>query len=189
MQTFFEYIPDETARKLIASLESLMEETPLDRITTSDILEHSGVSRSTFYRRYRDKYDLLTKNYQILLDATLGQIQDGLSYKESFFRLYGALRSRPSFFRNALSYSGPNSLREYIFQQSYRSFEHLLRRQELDMDSPFYQLLLRGYIEGALEVTCVWVENGMQEPLDFLFRVSYELMPHEIQIQLALSYL
>lgn len=37
----------------------LMKKRPIDQITTSDIIEHSGLSRSTFYRCFRDKYDII----------------------------------------------------------------------------------------------------------------------------------
>ena len=189
MSGFFEYIQDETAEKLALALAELMETESFDKITTSEILEQSGVSRSTFYRRYRDKYDLLTSNYQQLLDETLGKIAEGLSFKESFFRLYEALKAHPSFFKNALSSDEPNGLKQYIFRKSYETYDQLLKKQGIDTDSTYYRWLLTGYLKGALEVTCIWVEQDMKEPIDFLFHVSYELIPHEIQIHLALAYM
>lgn len=36
----------------------------LDDVTIADILEQSGVSRSTFYRHFTDKYDLMSQFYQ-----------------------------------------------------------------------------------------------------------------------------
>ena len=188
-QGFFEYITDPVASKLAEALACLMETQPFDKISTSDILKRSGVSRSTFYRKYRDKYDLLTNNYQLLLDATLGMIPKGWSYKKSFFQLYRALLGHPSFFKNALASREPNGLRNYILQQSYEIFSFLLQAQGVDMEDEYYRLLLRGYVEGALEVTCIWVQQGMKMPLEKLFQISFELMPHEIQTHVALYYM
>ena len=188
-QGFFEYIQDPLARKLAESLAVLMETQSFDKISTSDILRQSGVSRSTFYRKYRDKYDLLTNNYQILLNESIGKIQQGLSYKASFFKLYKALQGYPSFFKNALASREPNGLRNYILRQSYDIFSYLLRKQGIDMEDEYYKLLVMGYLEGALEATCVWVQQGMKMPLEKLFRISYELMPHEIQTRVALFYM
>ena len=188
-QGFFEYIKDPSARRLAEALAYLMETQAFDKISTSDILKQSGVSRSTFYRKYRDKYDLLTNNYQLLLDETLGMIPKGLSYKKCFFQLYKALLGYPSFFKNALSSREPNGLRNYIFRQSCEVFSFLLREQGIDMEDEYYQLLVRGYIEGALEVTCIWVQQGMKTPLEKLFRITFELMPHEIQTCLAMYYM
>ncbi|MBQ6322611.1 MAG: TetR/AcrR family transcriptional regulator C-terminal domain-containing protein [Lachnospiraceae bacterium] len=186
---FFDYIEDPVSRKLMNALERMMQKRFFDDISVTDILKESGISRSTFYRRYRDKYDLLNQNYQILLNHTLMQIPAGMSYKQSFYTLYNALKSYPAFFKNALSSREDDGLRSYIFKTCYQIFDELMRKQGLDMDSVYYRMLLTGYLRGSLEITCIWVEDGMKEPLDELFRISYELMPHEIRTQLALSYM
>ena len=186
---FFDYIEDPVSKKLMEAMEQLMKKNSFDSISMSDILKLSGVSRSTFYRRYADKYDLLNQNYQKLLDRTLMQISVGMSYKKCFFALYSALKSYPAFFKNALGSNEKDGLKSYIFTVSYKVFDELMRRQGLDMDSVYNRLLLIGYLSGSLEVTCIWAERGMKEPLEQLFRVSYELMPHEIRTHLALSYM
>ena len=189
MEGFFAYLKDPMARKLAEALAKLMEKQPFDDITTSGILEEAKVSRSTFYRRYHDKYDLLTRNYQEHLDETICRIPDGKSFREAFFSLYQALKGYPSFFRNALASNEPNGLKNYIAVRSYEMYDTILRRQGLDMDSTYYKLLLTGYIKGSLEVTYIWVEQGMNEPIDLIFRISYELLPHEFQVHLALFYM
>lgn len=40
---------------------SLLEKKDFDKITASDIIRVSGVNRSTFYRHYVDKYDILDR--------------------------------------------------------------------------------------------------------------------------------
>jgi len=186
---FFEYIGDSVSRRLIETLDQIMQKKPFDDITMTDILVQSGVSRSTFYRKYRDKYDLLNKNYQKLLDQTLLKIPEGMSYKKSFFALYNALRSCPAFFKNALSSNDTEGLKSYIFTAAYNIFSDLMRQQGLDMDTVHNRMLLIGYLSGSLEVTCIWAQMGMKESLDELFRISYELMPHEIRTLLAIAYM
>ena len=72
----FQYIKDPVALSLTNGLARCMVHAKFDDIRTSDILEESGVSRSTFYRHYRDKYDMVNSNYQVLLDETLGSIEE-----------------------------------------------------------------------------------------------------------------
>ena len=189
MNAYLEYISDPTDRKLTLALISLVENRSLDEVSMSDILREAGVSRSTFYRRYRDKYDLLNKNYQCLLDNTINRIASGFSYKKAFFALYGALREYPAFFRNALSSNDPNGLKEYIYRESCRMYHELLSAEGFDMKSPYNELLLTGYIRGALEVTCEWAASGKDLPLEMLFEISYELIPHQIQRCLATHYM
>ena len=49
-----------TAREyLIATAKEFMSTKNLDQISVAEILEASGVSRTTFYKHFRDKQDLV----------------------------------------------------------------------------------------------------------------------------------
>ena len=184
-----EHITDPVEKKLTAALMELMEKLPIDKIPTSQILKRAGVGRSTFYRRYRDKYDLLNSSYQHILDFTLFRVTGGTSYKEAFFNLYGVLKECPSFIKNALSSTDTNGLRNYIYRQSYAFFSEMMGTQGIDMTDAYNHLLLTGYITGTLEVTCIWVQNGMKESLETLFSLNYQLMPETIRTCITLYYM
>ena len=49
-----------TYRKIVSTLEELMETTPFDSITVHDLCESAEIRRATFYKHYNDKYDLLS---------------------------------------------------------------------------------------------------------------------------------
>ena len=48
-----------TKRALEASLKELLRHKPLDKITVSDLTDHCGVNRMTFYYHFKDIYDLV----------------------------------------------------------------------------------------------------------------------------------
>ena len=48
-----------TKRALEASLKELLHHKPLDKITVSDLTDHCGVNRMTFYYHFKDIYDLV----------------------------------------------------------------------------------------------------------------------------------
>lgn len=49
-----------TAREILAqSLRELAKTRPIDAITVRDITENCGYSTATFYRQFKDKYDLI----------------------------------------------------------------------------------------------------------------------------------
>ena len=177
----FTFIEDETARRLALTLSQLLETETMDQITTSRIIELSGVSRSTYYRRYSDKYDLLNRLYQRLLDDTIMRVSLQYSFREAFFDLYHTLQAYPVFFRNALASNEPASLRFYIFNRCYEMYDRIMRGAGMDMDQAYYRLLLTGYLHGTLEVTCIWASKGMKEDLELLYRITCRLMPEEMQ--------
>ena len=47
-----------TKRALAASFKELLAQKPFNKITISDITEHCGVNRMTFYYHFHDIYDL-----------------------------------------------------------------------------------------------------------------------------------
>ena len=189
MNTLITFIENTTDRVMAEAMLSLMEKESIDELSPSRIIEASGISRSTFYRRYKDKYDLLNQIYQWLLDGTMMKVPGGSSFKNAFYILYETLRAYPVFFRNALSSCEPNALRWYILDRIYEMYEQILRAEGIDMSRPYYQLLITGFLNGAMELTCRWAQNGMKEDIDLLYRINFDLMPNEIQRIMALGYL
>ena len=53
-----------TARELLAeSFRELAASKPVDKITVPNIIENCGYSKTTFYRLFNDKYDLMAWDY------------------------------------------------------------------------------------------------------------------------------
>lgn len=55
---------DKTKEMLAGSFYKLAMQKAFDRITIQDIVSNCGMSSSTFYRHFRDKYDLVTWIYK-----------------------------------------------------------------------------------------------------------------------------
>lgn len=50
---------DSMERQLADALKRLVLTQPFEKITIADLVEETGVARSTFYNHFQDKYDLL----------------------------------------------------------------------------------------------------------------------------------
>ncbi len=48
---------DETRYLFASAIKELIKENPLDKITVTDIVLKAGMTRQTFYRYFKDKYD------------------------------------------------------------------------------------------------------------------------------------
>jgi AcrR family transcriptional regulator len=64
-----------TRQALSQALIALIQEKRYDAITVQDICDRANVGRSTFYAHYQDKDDLLTSNFQHVMES-LGQPLD-----------------------------------------------------------------------------------------------------------------
>lgn len=48
-----------TRKAIIQTFREMLEKSPLDKITVTNIIERCGINRNTFYYYFRDIYDLL----------------------------------------------------------------------------------------------------------------------------------
>lgn len=65
-----------TAREILAeSFRELAGSKPVDKITVPNIIENCGYSKTTFYRLFKDKYDLMAWDYTQKLEAIISQTE------------------------------------------------------------------------------------------------------------------
>ena len=63
-----------TAREILTeSFRELAGSKPVDKITVPEIVENCGYSKTTFYRLFKDKYDLMACDYAQRLQAIVDQ--------------------------------------------------------------------------------------------------------------------
>ena len=74
-----------TAKELLAeSFRELAEIKNIDKITVQDIVDNCGYSPATFYRHYKDKYDLIAWEYSRQTANIMDRIgEDGYEWKQT----------------------------------------------------------------------------------------------------------
>jgi len=156
-------------RKLLSNaLVDLMLEKRYDKITIQDIIDRADVGRSTFYTHFRNKEDLLTSDFEHVLDL-LGQHfnqggEGGLNYLSttSFFEhvqeqyhLYKALVKGKG--AELLFIKGHDYIRKMIEDHLT---SHFPPERIFTVPIP----LLSNYLAGGLVMLLRWwLENKMPE--------------------------
>lgn len=67
-----------TDKAISSAFLHLLEKKPFEKITVQDILDATPVSRATFYKHYRDKYEIIER-MQADLMMTYAELFDALS--------------------------------------------------------------------------------------------------------------
>ena len=73
-----------TKRTIENAMVELLMEQPFDQISTVKLAEKAGISRSSFYTHYKDKYDMI-EHYQSKLFHTFEYIFISLSFLKNIF--------------------------------------------------------------------------------------------------------
>lgn len=100
------------------AMKRLMRTTPIEKITTDRILQNAGVSRRSFYRYFKDKFDLLEWIYNYDF-CRFVDVRPEKSIWEYYPEILRSLRADPEFFGNAFSYTGQNSFRAFCFEKLF----------------------------------------------------------------------
>ncbi|MBQ3050267.1 MAG: helix-turn-helix transcriptional regulator, partial [Clostridia bacterium] len=59
----FVNMPERTRLTILHAFDRLVERVGFSKITVSMLVKEAGVSRATFYRYFKDKYDVMNYNY------------------------------------------------------------------------------------------------------------------------------
>ena len=164
-------------KRCFDALIHLMSERTLEEVAIVDILKEADISRSTFYRHYLDKYDLLNKSYEKILENTILYGGEYGNFKATFMDLYEVLQTYSAFFAHAFADKGQNSLFDYIHQKMERVYSKMLMDHGVNMHDPINIYVLQGYIHGTLQITYNWLASGAKEDIDTILQTMYKLMP------------
>lgn len=171
-------------RKFIKALISLMEYEPLDRITVTEIVEACEVTRPTFYRYFKDKYDLVNWYFDILAQKSFRQMGISLSLREGLVTKFQLMMAERIFFTSAFSSSAQNCLIDYDYECIYQFYKDVIHKKEEGLLTPEIDFLLRMYCRGSIYMTAEWTKHKMplapeeiaERLLDALPPKLYELL-------------
>ena len=108
-----------TKRALVASLKELMVEKPLDKITVTDLTEHCGVNRMTFYYHFKDIYDLV--EWACVEEATraLAGKKTYDTWQQGFLQILQSLQKDKVFYINVYHSISREYIEQYLYKLTY----------------------------------------------------------------------
>ena len=170
-----------TYNSIIDAFNRLIAEKDFNKITVEMIMEKAGVSRSTFYRYFKDKYDVMNANYKNLLDYYLDPSRS-TNYRDLCFHLFEYAQKNLAIFKNALGSTGFNSFGNYIYTYSYeKALEITKANRDGQGFTPTEELQVDVFCNGICAVYKNLVEQrykmSAQEAADAL----YEMMPESLK--------
>lgn len=105
-----------TKKMIFFALKDLVAERGFSSVSASDIIERAGVSRSTFYRCFSDKYDVANWAFKRYKNIRLQDKDQYYSFETSLRAQLLHLSENREFFAAALRYRGQNSLSDSMVE-------------------------------------------------------------------------
>lgn len=155
-----------TKNALAHSLKSLMEHTPLNKITVKHLVENCGVNRQTFYYHFQDIYALLGWIYQTEAVESLTEYRSYSTWTDGFYKIFCYIENNKTFCRNTLNSLGRTHLDVYLYEVTHNLIMGVIDElacgikvcgEDKEFVANFYTLAFTGLI-------IQWMRGNMQEP-------------------------
>jgi len=170
-----------TAREILAeSFRELAESKPVDKITVPDIIENCGYSKTTFYRLFRDKYDLMAWDYAQRLQAIVGQTErEDYEWKQILWDVAFLYNEEKDYLRNLLLHTHgyetfSRQMKQLNIEGCTRSVLVATGLKELDIRTEMY---VRTYCQGTVDLSCDWILGKVQMTPEELAAVFEDCLP------------
>ena len=171
-------------KHVISLLKVLRSKQSLDKITVTDIVKRSGMTRQTFYRYFQDKYDLVNWYFEKLADKSFRQIGNSSTLREGLIKKFTFLLNDKVFFTQAFQSKDYNNVENYDYQCILEFYENIIQKKigEIPDDIMF---LLQMYCHGSITMTVNWAVNGMKESPEVIADLLIDALPPKLELLLS----
>ncbi len=146
-----------THKLLWEALMTLMTEQEFETISVKEICDRAMVHRTTFYKHYEDKYDLLTRGMQQTHEMLLAELELVGKDASSYTQFFAHVAAHERFYRVILCGNGAGSFQARL--QNHFAESITTEMQQLEKGGQRFSVplsLLAQFYAGALLSSLTW---------------------------------
>ena len=170
-----------TTKELLAeSFREVAEHKSIDKITVRDITENCGYSPATFYRQFKDKYDLIAWDYSREVKAILSGVDGSeAEWRHALMRAAAFFEERKTYLANLFLHTGGmESFLAYMQEANYQSLKAIVDAAPGEGPAdPLTEHCLRLYVLGSVQFTCEWILGKREATAEELAAVFEQTLP------------
>lgn len=169
-----------TSKEILAeSFRELADIKPIDKITIKDIVDNCGYSPATFYRQFKDKYDLIAWDYAKEIGRIMGDIGGEEQWQKSLEDGAYYYQEHMVYLSNLLTHTnGYESFRRNMAEINYSHLkDYILRKLNVNETDHLTDFCIRLYCHGTVELTCEWILGRVKMSTEELVDVYENSLP------------
>ncbi|QIL46177.1 dihydroxyacetone kinase transcriptional activator DhaS [Vagococcus coleopterorum] len=156
-------------KKVIAySLKKVMETTPFQKVSISQIMEQAEIRRQTFYNHFQDKYELLDWIYKQEISENISDFLDYEEWDKVIYRILAYFEKNQVFYRNALAISEQNSFDQSFYSHTQGLLATIIRdiakKKNVTKDIALLAYSAEFYSHAFVGITKTWILDGCKTP-------------------------
>ncbi len=169
-----------TAKEILAeSFREMAECKTIDKITVSDIVANCGYSPATFYRNFKDKYDLIAWEHTRGVAEIMGRISDSYTWRQTLIDGAKWFYSEKEYLTNLFRHTtGQDSFIRYMTEINCDALRRQIllssKKEKLDGKEELY---IRTYCLGTVSLTCEWILGKHEATPDEIADIYVNSLP------------
>lgn len=171
---------DRMKYRLADAMKQCMKTAPVEKITVKEIVEACGITRQTFYRNFKDKYDLINWYFDKILLESFEHMGEGETIYEGLVNKFCYIRQEKMFFRVAFKNDDQNCLRDHDFQLILQFYTEKIEQNTQRQISDRVRFLLEMYCHGSIYMTVQWLLGQWKGTPEELASLLVAAMPEEL---------
>ena len=144
------------------------------------ICDEAGVSRSSFYRLFHDKYDVMNYFFRKHCEKLILKNHHPCQCRDFMLEYANLILKYEEYFRSAFLYTGQNSFYAYLYESGVSYFSALIQARTKAPLSSSLSMKIRIYTAGVIFITEKWLNDSDRISPSELVSVTYESMPQEM---------
>ncbi len=152
-----------------------------EKLTVEKIIQHSGVSKATFYRYFRDKYDVLNYHSMTAVERIIGgqPCRDWYEFLQCMFK---EIERDMDYYRKAFKTSGQNAHSGFLFEYSYgvvrECYQTFYGVERLTSQEHY---MIAHYCHGCVHTIEEWLLEPDRISGEELAEIFYRAMPEKLR--------
>ena len=170
-----------TTKEILAeSFRELAQNHPVDKITIQEIVDNCDYSPATFYRHFKDKYDLIAWDYVYRTTEIMDKIgKDEYEWKDTLWDAMAFYLKNKEYIQNLINNTGGHDA--FVRYMSEANIDHLAKyilkktgQKQLNDDIAIH---VRIYCCGMAQTVCEWLLDNIKCAPDHLADLLEQALP------------
>ena len=150
-----------TAKEILAaSFQELAATKSIDKITIQEIADNCGYSPATFYRNFKDKYDLIAWEHTRAVAVIVDRVgEDGYLWKQTLYDGARMYNENKDYLANLLKHtSGHDSFMRYMAEINSAALEKYILSVNGNKQLTHEEMMcVKIYCFGLVGLACEWI--------------------------------
>lgn len=162
-------------KRFLKSIKQLLDKYPIEKITIQMILDESDLSKATFYKYYKDKYDLASSFYYYAIKEEIGDYD--LSFCENVERFLSFIKENYNCYYHFIKIEEKENFFYMFYLSSTENFIEIIKTKKKEDLSSKEKISLSLFVSGCAYLFQEWIINGMKDDPKELSDIMFECMP------------